>query len=113
MAVRSVVIRYAADMTSLISGLDRAAVANAKLAGTTDKTQRRIDNQAKAAAGLTLAAGFAIAKFAEFDAVMSAVASASGATTKELDALRDAALQAGADTQYSATQAAQGITELA
>jgi TP901 family phage tail tape measure protein len=43
---------------------------------------------------------------------MSAVSAATHAGTKEMDALRGAALQAGKDTQYSATEAAKGITEL-
>jgi TP901 family phage tail tape measure protein len=112
MTVRSVTVRYAADVTSLIAGLDRAATANARLAGSTDATQKKIDNHAKAAVGLTLAVGYSIAKFAEFDAAMSQAAAASGAGAAELGKLRDAAIQAGADTQYSATEAAHAITEL-
>jgi len=57
--------------------------------------------------------GLAVSKFADFDAAMSAAAAASGATGASLGALRDLAIKAGADTQYSATEAAQGITEMA
>jgi TP901 family phage tail tape measure protein len=43
---------------------------------------------------------------------MSAVSAATHASSKDIESLRKAALQAGKDTQYSATQAADGITEL-
>jgi hypothetical protein len=43
---------------------------------------------------------------------MSSVSAATHAPKAELDQLRAAALQAGKDTQFSATQAADGITEL-
>lgn len=62
--------------------------------------------------GLLGAAGTAIKFGADFDKSMSAVVAASGAGADEVDRLRKAAIQAGADTQYSATQAADGITAL-
>jgi TP901 family phage tail tape measure protein len=49
----------------------------------------------------------------EFEKAMSAVQAATGATASSMGDLRAAALKAGADTQYSATEAAQGITEMA
>jgi hypothetical protein len=57
-------------------------------------------------------AGYAIKAAADFDKAMSGVQAATHAGANEIGALRQAALQAGKDTQYSATQAAQGITEL-
>jgi TP901 family phage tail tape measure protein len=65
-------------------------------------------------AGLALTglAAYAIKSAAEFDKSMSAVSAATHASTSDLGLLRAAALQAGKDTQYSATQAADGITEL-
>jgi TP901 family phage tail tape measure protein len=62
--------------------------------------------------GLLGAAGTAIKFGADFDKSMSAVVAASGAGADEVNKLRKAAIQAGADTQYSATQAADGITAL-
>lgn len=64
--------------------------------------------------GLALAVGLgmAVAKFADFDAAMSAAGAATRASAADLQALRDAAMSAGADTQYSATEAAQAVTEL-
>lgn len=48
----------------------------------------------------------------EFEKAMSAVSAATHASAQDLGRLRDAAMKAGADTQFSATEAAQGITEL-
>lgn len=71
--------------------------------------------QAAAGAGLALVgmAGYAVKAAAEFDKQMSEVAAVSNATGKELGNLRQAALQAGKDTQFSATEAAQAEAELA
>lgn len=47
-----------------------------------------------------------------FDKQMSAVQAATGAQGAQLESLRAAAVKAGADTAFSASEAAQGITEL-
>ncbi|TFV49540.1 phage tail tape measure protein [Blastococcus sp. TF02A-35] len=59
-----------------------------------------------------LALGYAGYRGMEFDSAMSQVRAASQATGATLNELRETAIQAGADTQYSAVEAAQGITEL-
>jgi hypothetical protein len=48
-----------------------------------------------------------------FDSAMSQVQAASQASAATMGQLRDVAIKAGADTQYSAVEAAQGITEMA
>jgi TP901 family phage tail tape measure protein len=65
-------------------------------------------------AGIAMVAGFglAIKAAADFDKAMSKVAAVSGASGKELGALRKAALDAGRDTKFSATQAADAVSEL-
>ncbi len=70
---------------------------------------------AAGAAGLTAAAGLglAIKKFSDFDKQMSAVKAATHETTGNMNLLRAAAVQAGKDTAFSATEAAQGIENLA
>ena len=62
-----------------------------------------------AAAVVTLS----VAKYAEFGSQMSNVRAATMATAEEQKALADAALDAGADTSYSATEAAAAEEELA
>ncbi|MEV8636510.1 phage tail tape measure protein [Streptosporangium sp. NPDC051023] len=64
-------------------------------------------------AGLLAGFGVAVKAAADFDKAMSGVAAASNASGKSLEALRAAALKAGADTAFSATEAAQAETELA
>ena len=49
----------------------------------------------------------------DFEAQMSRVQAISGATGEEFKKLRDLALQLGADTSFSATEAAQGMENLA
>jgi hypothetical protein len=63
------------------------------------------------AVGLGL--GYAAYSGMTFDKSMSRVAAASQASGAELGRLRQAALDAGADTQYSAEESAAAITELA
>ncbi|MFB4300645.1 phage tail tape measure protein [Actinomadura sp. NTSP31] len=65
--------------------------------------------------GVGLVAGFALAtrEVMKFDAQMSSVKSVAGASTTQLKQLRQAALDAGTTTSYSATQAAVAEEELA
>lgn len=63
-------------------------------------------------AAILAVAGAAIAKYAEFDAAMSEVSATTGETATMQGKLRDAAVDAGAATSFSATEAANAITEL-
>lgn len=65
------------------------------------------------AAGV-IAGGFALAinSAADFEKVISGIAAVSGATEPELEKVRKKALQLGADTQYSAGEAATAMEEL-
>lgn len=65
--------------------------------------------------GLVLGGAFALAvgAAARFDKQMSEVAAVSNATGGELERLRQAAIDAGNDTQFSATEAAKAEAELA
>jgi len=61
------------------------------------------------AAGITLA----VSRFAEFDKQMSAVQAATHESAETMGLLRDAAIDAGASTVFTATESAQAIEELA
>ena len=65
--------------------------------------------------GGTIAAGVgvSIAKFASFDKAMSSVDAATHETAGNMELLREKAIQVGADTAFSAEEAAGGIEELA
>lgn len=65
------------------------------------------------AAASTAVAGFgaaAVKSGMQFDATMSEVSAISGATGEEFDALRDKALEMGAKTKFSASEAAAAMT---
>lgn len=70
---------------------------------------------ATAAAGTAIAAGliFAVKTAADFETQISGIAAVSGATGADLDKLRAKALQLGADTSFSASEAAGAMEELA
>src|SRR5690242_9063956 len=78
-----------------------------------DAFGKMADKAALAGLGVAAAVGVAVTKFADFDQAMSAVKANSGAAGKSLDDLRQAAITMGADSQFSATEAAQGINEMA
>lgn len=65
--------------------------------------------------GLAVVAGvgLAVKAYADFDKQMSSVDAATHETTENMGLLREAAVKAGADTAFSAGEAAQGIEELA
>lgn len=89
----------------------------ADAANVVDKNAAGIDtlsNQVGLLGGaLTGFAALSVAKFAQFDKQMSSVQAATRSTGAELDSLRQAAIRAGADTAFSATEAAAGIENLA
>lgn len=68
-----------------------------------------------ATGGGILAAGIGLAakKAIDFEKQISAIGAVSGATQADLDALRKKALQLGADTAFSASEAASAMEELA
>jgi TP901 family phage tail tape measure protein len=118
MALRTVGVRLTADVSQYMSNLKRAGAATKDFAGGMDKAAKagNLDAVADRAgvAGLALAgmAGYAIKSAADFDKAMSGVKAATHAGTQDIAALRQAALQAGKDTTYSATEAAGAVTEL-
>lgn len=58
------------------------------------------------------AGGLALKTFVDFDTAIARTAANANATGTEFDALKEKALQLGADTQFSATQAADAMFEL-
>ncbi|MEU4782839.1 phage tail tape measure protein, partial [Micromonospora sp. NPDC023633] len=119
MALRTVGVKLTAEVSGYMAGLRQAGVATRGLTAEMDKAAKagRLDQVADQAA--LMGAGFlgaaALAgKFAmDFEKQMSAVRAATKASTGDMERLREAALQAGKDTSFSATEAAQGIEELA
>jgi TP901 family phage tail tape measure protein len=121
MANRTVSVILQAEIGQYVSGMTKAAVATKGVGESADMTSKKaskgFDLAGRGAQLFGLAAAGAlvgvVAKSMEFEKAMSAVQAATGATASSMSDLRAAALKAGADTQYSATEAAQGITEMA
>jgi TP901 family phage tail tape measure protein len=117
---RSIVVRLKAEVSDFKSKMGEASKATSDVAsGVSGYVQSNKDaindlsNQVGIAGiSLTGIATLAVAKFAEFDQGMSAVAATGDDAKQSIDALRAAALDAGAKTVYSATEAAGAIENL-
>ncbi|MBK6556105.1 MAG: phage tail tape measure protein [Comamonadaceae bacterium] len=117
---RSLSVKLRADVSNYLAGMEQAGSATREFSSRAGEgvAKHKADwaqvGQSVTVAGLAIAAGvgLAVSRFADFDQAMSAASAATRATSRDLAALREAAMQAGADTQYSATEAAQAITEL-
>ncbi|MFE7869769.1 phage tail tape measure protein [Micromonospora humida] len=108
-----------AEVAGYKAGITQARASTRDFAAELDRAAKagRLDAVADhaTAMGLGLAGAFAVAvgAAAKFDKQMSEVSAVSNATGADLEKLRQAALDAGADTAFSATQAAQAEAELA
>jgi len=118
-ANRTVKTSLVAEVSGYLSGFEAAAQKTRELGSETEKLgQKRdaIDGLGRASlafgAVAATAVGIAVAKYAEFDQAMSSVQAATHASAGELNQLRDAAIDAGARTVFSATEAANAIEEL-
>ena len=123
MSDRVVKVTLRAEINNYLSGMEQARRKTQETGDEASKTAAKLEQQRQAfnliGGGLvavgTLAAaavGIAIKKFADFDQAMSAVAAATHETSANMSLLRDAALDAGARTVFSATEAANAIEEL-
>lgn len=119
MALRTVGVKLAAEVSSYVAGMRTAKTATKDFVGELDKAAKagQLDAIADRAAymGVALGAAFAgvVAITARFDKQMSEVGAVANATASDLDRLRQAALDAGKDTAFSATEAAKAEAELA
>ena len=119
MANRTTKVTLVAEVSQLLEGMEKAARATREVGSEAEKlAQKRQAMEglgrsalvfgALAAAGVALA----VAKFAEFDQAMSNVNAVTQETAANQALLRDAALEAGGRTVYTATEAANAIEEL-
>lgn len=114
---KNIVVRLMADTSQYEASLAKAGKSTEELAGGLEKSGSKtgIVTKGITAAGLAVAAfGVASIKMAaDFDEQMSTVQANSGATSAQLGQLREAALQAGASTVYTASESAGAINDLA
>ena len=117
----NIVIRLMADSTDYTAKMQAASASATELSTALERPMSKGERFSamgqKVALGvgaLSAAIGVAAVKaFADFDQSMSAVQANTGASAATMGQLRDAALEAGARTVYSATESADAINELA
>jgi len=111
MALASVNIRFGVDMKEFSSKMQRATKKMKKFG----KDMKKVGSQMTT--GLTLPAGIAGAAIlktaADFQTSMNSVKAITGAVGKDFEALRAQARELGSTTQFSASQAADGMRFLA
>lgn len=124
MADRTTKVTLTAQVGQYTAGMNEASTATSKAAAASTDAKSKFEAQSSAMTGLGVgllavgtiaAAGVALAvkKYAEFDQAMSKVQASTHESTANMALLRDAAIEAGAKTVYSATEAANAIDELA
>lgn len=121
MSDRSVSVNLKANVAGYIAGIEQAKLKTADFAKSTSKNAaEHKESWDKVGKGMMLTGGviavgvgLAVKAFADFDKEMSGVKAVSGATTSEMDKLGKAAIKAGQDTKYSASEAAKAEAELA
>ena len=113
---RDITVRLLADTSNFTAGMAKVSGESQKAATTMEAAGGKIKliTTGVAAAGVAATAlGVAAIKMAaDFDASMSTVQANTGASADEMAQLRQAAIDAGADTVYSATESADAINEL-
>ena len=110
---RSVVVNLIANVSSWNRGIASASKSLKDAANQNKQQVEAMSNQVgMLGAAMVAAAGVSVKKFMDFDAAMSAVKSSTRETTENMATLRAAALEAGAETVYSATESAKAIEEL-
>lgn len=120
MGERVVKVRLSAEVAQFKKDFEEAAQKTRELGTESEKLAQKKQafqqlGAASLAMGVTVGAAvtLAVSKFADFDQAMSNVAATGQDATDNLDALREAAIDAGASTVFSATEAANAIEEMA
>lgn len=113
---RNITVRLLADTSNFTAGMAKVSGESQKTATTMEAAggKSKLITTGIAAAGVAATAlGVAAVRMAaDFDASMSTVQANTGASADEMNQLRQAAIDAGADTIYSATESADAINEL-
>lgn len=113
---RNITVRLLADTSNFTAGMAKVSGESQKTATTMEAAggKSKLITTGIAAAGVAATAlGVAAVRMAaDFDASMSTVQANTGASADEMNQLRQAAIDADADTIYSATESADAINEL-
>lgn len=116
MAQRSVRVVLSAAVSGLVDGFNKAGAAASALESKIGRNSAAIGSLSTGAlaAGAVLAVGIgaAVKAYGDFDKAMSAVRATGDDARRNFQALGDAAMEAGARTKFSATEAAGGVENL-
>jgi len=119
-ADRTVRVTLLAQASGYIQQIEQASKKTRELGSEAEKLAQKkqsydILGRSALAFGAAAAAAVAlsVSKFSDFDAQMSSVQAATHESAASMDLLRDAAIEAGASTVFSATDSAQAIEEMA
>ena len=83
-----------------------------KLSGMAAGAMSGLPVQAAGFAGIGYGVFDAVKNYSDFTAQLSQIKAVTGLDAEAMDAVKEKALELGADTQFSSTEAAQGMTEL-
>lgn len=113
-ALKLLISQYVPNAEKAAQATDRVGKSAQDMAGRQSKAWDHVGKaSAVAAIGGAVALGKMVGAAMNFDKAMSGVAAVSNASATEMSALREAALQAGAATVFSASESAQAEAELA
>ena len=121
MADRTLTVKIGANVAGFVSGMKTVAQATQDASKKADGWVQTNKQGIGEVSNILLGAGAALTGFAllaantaaNFDASMSSVQAATMETAENMSLLREAAIEAGASTSFSATEAAGAIEELA
>lgn len=118
MAKRKLTVEIIGDSSSLRKALGQSSKDVDKFAKVQESAAARVGKATKIltagiGTGLVAGTGYAVKAAVGFEKQLSSLGAVANATSKEMKALRKSALKAGADTAYSAKEAAVAQTELA
>jgi TP901 family phage tail tape measure protein len=115
-ADQNILVQVGADISDLTSGLNQAAREVSRFSSSTQQTFAELGKigAGMTALGVAIAGGlgFAANSAMNFEYQLSSIKAVSGSTAQEMEKLSALAIEMGAKTKYSATEAAQGIEEL-
>jgi TP901 family phage tail tape measure protein len=118
---RTVAVDLVARVQGYLAGIKTSIMATREFNSELDQMRRKnaagyqdvTNSLLKVGAALTFISGWAIKTALEFDKAMSEVQAITGATADEMGRLRQAALDAGSSTVFSATEVAKAEADLA
>jgi TP901 family phage tail tape measure protein len=117
MADQNILVTVGSDISNLTSGLNTASNQVSNFVSDTRQGFQALGDLGKVITGFGLAVaaglGGAVMKAADFDTAIRKAGAIAGASAKELDDMKAAALDMGATTSKSASEVANAMTELA